>query len=45
MKLLDELIREHLSSEAIDRLMKEFDNKIKDCDSEEIQDLAVSALF
>lgn len=45
VKHLDKLIRDLLSDEKIDRLIKELGEKINDCDSEESENLVVSNFF
>lgn len=45
MKCLDTMIRDHLSSEKIDQLIKELSNKMKNCNSEEEENKVIDEFF
>ena len=45
MKCLDTMIRDHLSSEKIDQLIKELSNKMKNCNSEEAENKVIDEFF
>ena len=45
VKHLDKLIRDYLSSEKIDGLLKELGNRMTECNSEESENLAINEFF
>ena len=45
VKHLDKLIRDYLSSEKIDGLLKELGNRMTECNSEESENLSINAFF